>query len=329
MPLELIALVALALLYAYLNGVLDSSNLVSTVIKSRALSGRSALLLTAVAVFIGPFVIGGAVANTVGSLIDAEAVSLEILLAALISAIGWGVGAWALGIPSSSSHALVGGIIGATMAGASFDALNLNALGTVLIALFFSPAAGLLVGFLITRLVFFLSRNATPKINYFFKRAQVFTSLFLAFIYGANDAQKIMGVITLGLLTYGSIRSFHVPDWVVFVSALGIALGSGSGGYRLIHKMGGFFKIKPVDGFCAQLSADLIVLSASLLGGPVSTTQVVSTSIIGVGAAERINKVRWGVARDITTAWVLTIPATAVFAALIYWLIVSIQSMGG
>lgn len=321
MSANLIALVGLALIYVYLNGVHDSSNLVSTVISSRAMGGRSALMMTAAAVFIGPFLLGVAVANTIGAeMIDPNAISLEIVLAALTSAIVWGVATWILGIPSSSSHALVGGMVGAAWAGAGFASIQLGGLEKVLIALFISPLLGLVAGFVITRLVFFLAWNAHPRINYFFKRAQVATSLFLAIIYGANDAQKTMGIITLGLVTAGWLDTFQVPGWVTFVSALGIALGSATGGWSLIRTLGGgFYRIKPVDGFCAQLASDVVVLGASLVGGPVSTTQVVSTAIMGVGAAERVTKVRWGVARDITLAWVLTIPATALLAAGIYW----------
>lgn len=316
----LIMLVVLALLYVYLNGVHDSSNLVATMISSRAMGARTALLMTAIAVFVGPFLLGVAVANTIGQVIKPEAVQLEMILSALAAAIVWGGATWKIGIPSSSSHALIGGMLGAALAGAGPSAIQISGLQKVLAALFWSPFFGLVAGFVITRMVFFLARNATPRANTLFKLAQIPTSLTLAVSYGANDAQKTMGIITLGLMSAGVLDSFYVPQWVVFVSAAGIALGSATGGWSLIRTLGGkFFKIKPVDGFCAQAASDVVVLGASLAGGPVSTTQVVSTAIMGVGAAERISKVRWGVAKDITLAWLITIPGTAVLAALFYW----------
>lgn len=316
-----ILLVALALAYVYLNGVHDSSNMVATVISSRAMGSRAALLMTAAAVFAGPFLLGVGVANTIGSQVIApETVRLEIVLAALAGAIVWSGVTWVLGIPSSSSHALIGGMIGAALSGAGASSIQIIGLEKVLAALFLSPLAGLFAGFGITRAVFFLARHATPRANGFFKRAQIATSLILAVSYGANDAQKTMGIITLGLVGAGAIDSFGVPDWVKFISAAGLALGSATGGWRLIRTLGGrFFKIKPVDGFCTQAASAMVVFGVSLIGGPVSTTQVVSTAIMGVGAAERINKVRWGVAMDIALAWLVTIPGTAVLAAGFYW----------
>jgi PiT family inorganic phosphate transporter len=321
-PPNLIALIALALLFDFLNGVHDSSNLVATVISSRALPPRLALMLTAAAVFTGPFLLGVAVAETIGAqVVVSSAITLEVILAALCTAILWNLLTWFLGVPSSSSHALIGGLVGAAWMSAGLGAIQFGGVEKVLISLFLSPLLGLTIGFLTTRLVFFLARNATPGVNIFFKRAQVLTAMGLALSYGANDAQKTMGVITLGLVIHGALDAFRVPLWVILVSAGAIALGISTGGWRLIRTLGGrFYKIKPVDGFCTQAASAGVIFSASLLGGPVSSTQVVGAAILGVGAAERLNKVRWGVAGEIAVAWIITIPATALLSAALYWL---------
>ena len=319
----IIAVIILALIFDFLNGVHDSSNVVATMISSRALPPRVALSMTAVAEFLGPFIFGVAVANTIGNeVVDSEAISLEVLLAALISAILWNLFTWYMGFPSSSSHAMIGGLVGAVLMGAGWTAIKVEGLQKVLIVLFTSPIIGFVFGFIILRLIFILAWNATPRINGFFKKGQIFTGLSLALSHGANDAQKTMGIITLALLIGGVIDTFVVPQWVIFACASMIALGTSLGGWKLIRTLGGkIFKIRPVDGFSSQLASSTVILGASLIGGPVSTTQVVSSSIMGVGAGERVNKVRWGVAREIATAWLLTIPATALLAAGVYWII--------
>jgi PiT family inorganic phosphate transporter len=315
-----IILIVLALIFDFLNGFNDSSNIVATIIFSRALPPRTALILTAVAEFSGPFLFGVAVAKTIGAgIVPAESINVLMLIAAVFSAIIWDLFAWYFGIPSSSSHALIGGLVGAVGFGASFSVIQLSGLGQVLIALFASPILGLLVGYLMMKLILFLARKASMKINFFFKNAQIITGVGLALSHGANDAQKTMGIITLALLTAGKIDHFEVPLWVIALSAGAIALGTSIGGWRLIRTLGSkFYKIRPVHGFAAQISSAAVILSAALLGGPVSTTQVVSSSIMGVGSAERINKVRWGVAGNIATAWLLTIPVTGLLAGLIY-----------
>lgn len=319
----LITVIVLALAFDFLNGIHDSSNVVATMISSRALPPRVALSMTAVAEFLGPFIFGVAVANTIGNeIVDSEAISLEVLLAALISAILWNLFTWYMGFPSSSSHAMIGGLVGAVLIGAGWTAIKVEGLEKVLIVLFTSPIIGFVFGFIILRLIFLLAWNATPRINGFFKKGQIFTGLSLALSHGANDAQKTMGIITLALLIGGVIDTFIVPQWVIFACASMIALGTSLGGWKLIRTLGGkIFKIRPVDGFSSQLASSTVILGASLIGGPVSTTQVVSSSIMGVGAGERVNKVRWGVAREIATAWLLTIPATALIAAGVYWII--------
>jgi inorganic phosphate transporter, PiT family len=327
MSVILIVIIALALLFDFLNGIHDSSNVVATMISSRALPPRVALGMTALANFFGPFIFGVAVANTIGhEIVLAETINEEVLLAALISAIGWNLLTWYLGFPSSSSHALVGGFIGAVVIGAGWQAIKLEGMEKILIALFASPILGFLIGYVILRVTLMLSWNATPRINGFFRKSQILTALALALSHGTNDAQKTMGIITLALLTGGYISSFIVPVWVILACASMIAMGTAFGGWKLIRTLGGkFYKIRPVDGFAAQLASAAVILTASLVGGPVSTTQVVSSAIMGVGAGERANKVRWGVAQEIAMAWLLTIPATALAAAGIYALLVRLM----
>ena len=322
----IIAVIALALIFDFLNGIHDSSNVVATMISSRALSPRVALLMTAIAEFSGPLIFGVAVANTIGNqVVLAEAINTNVLLAALISAILWDILTWMLGFPSSSSHALVGGFVGAVVMGAGWQAIQLPGIEKILIALFISPVIGFIFGYIVLRLILLLSWKAKPGVNRLFKRSQIFTALALALSHGANDAQKTMGIITLALVTGGYLKVFSVPLWVILLCGGMIALGTSVGGWRLIRTLGGrFYKIRPVDGLASQLASAVVILGASLVGGPVSTTQVVSSAIMGVGAAERVNKVRWGVAQEIATAWLLTIPATALVAAGIYWVLAQV-----
>lgn len=318
-PWTILLLIGLALAFDFLNGFHDSSNIVATMIASRALTGRQALTITAIAEFIGPFLFGVAVATTLGhEVLNGEELRLSVVIAALVAAIGWNVFTWWLGIPSSSSHALVGGLIGAAIIQSGFGVVRVAGLTKVLIALAISPPIGFLAGFLVTRLVLFLGRAASPRINIFFKRGQILTAIFLALSHGTNDAQKTMGIITLGLVTGGIIPTFHVPLWVVAICAAAIAAGTATGGWRLIKTLGGkFYKIRPMHGFNTQVASAGVIIGAALLGGPVSTTQVVSSAIMGVGSAERFSKVRWGTAGQIALAWLITIPITAILAALV------------
>ena len=321
---QTIILIALALTFGYLNGFSDSSNIVATMISSRAMSPRMALGLIAVTETISPFIFGVAVAHSIGQgIVAPQAISPAVVLAALASAILWGLFTWFFGIPSSASHALVGGFLGAVASGPGIGSIDLSGIARVLIALFAAPFLGLVVGFLVTRLTYFLARRATPRINWFFRQAQFVTGISLGLSYGANDSQKTMGMIALALVATHVTEQFEVPLWVIGISALAIALGTTTGSWRLIRTLGGrFYKIRPLNGFCSQLATATIVLSSGLLGGPVSTTQVISSAILGVGSAERINKVRWGVAQNIAVAWVLTIPATALLSALVYEVVI-------
>ena len=323
MSLQLYIVIGLALVFDFLNGVHDSSNIVATMIASLAFRPQVALGLTAVAEFFGPFLFGVTVATTIGEEVaQANVLNLDVIVACLFGAITWNILTWLLGIPSSSSHALIGGMVGAVLAGAGLGALKFQGLEKVIIALVTSPLLGFVFGFLFTRIIYFLVRNASNEINKFFKRGQLVTALGMAFSHGTNDAQKTMGIITLSLLIGGYINDFKVPLWVVALSAGAIALGTALGGWKLIRTLGGkFYKIRPIHSFSTQLTSSFVILSASFLGLPVSTSQVVSSAIIGVGSSERFGKVRWSVAEEIVMAWIITIPASALISAGVYWII--------
>jgi PiT family inorganic phosphate transporter len=323
---ELIIVIALALLFDILTGMRDSSNVVATMISSRAFAPHTALGITAIAEFLGPFLFGVVVAKTIGDqVVQSSILTLDAIAACLVGAIMWNLITWFFGLPGSSSHALIGGMVGAVIAQAGITAIKVSGLYKVLIALIASPIIGFAFGFLITRLIYFLVQNATPRINEFFKRAQFLTALALASSHGANDSQKTMGIIALSLVIGGALPAFEVPLWVIAASAAGIAIGASFGGWRLIRTLGGrFYKIRPLHSFSTQLTSALVLLSASLYGVPVSISQVVSSAIIGVGASERFSKVRWSVAGDIVTSWVITIPASALLAAGMYWLIMQL-----
>ncbi len=319
LPWTVFLLIGLALLFDFLNGFNDSASIVATMIASRALSGRQALTITAIAEFIGPFLFGVAVATAIGhEVLNGEEIALSVVVAALMSAITWNIFTWWLGIPSSSSHALIGGLMGAAIIQGGVGVVKMSGLGKVLLALAISPILGLLAGYLMTKLVLFLTRASSPKVNSVFRHGQIVTAIALALSHGTNDAQKTMGLITLGLVTAGAIPTFEVPMWVVAICAAAIALGTATGGWRLIRTLGSkFYKIRPMHGFNAQVASAAVIISAALLGGPVSTTQVVSSAIMGVGSAERVSKVRWGTAGQIALAWLTTIPANAILAALL------------
>lgn len=322
MSQELLIVIVLALLFGLLNGARDASNIVATMISSRAFSPHIALGITAVAEFFGPFLFGVVVARTIGDqVVQSSALTLTALTACLLGAILWGLLTWFLGIPGSSSHALIGGMIGVVFVDAGLSAIKWVGLYKVLLALLASPLIGFAFGFLITRVIFFLVRNATPRVNTVFRNGQLFTALALALSHGTNDSQKVMGIITLSLVVDGVLPAFEVPFWVIVASAAGIAIGTGFGGWRLIRTLGGkFYKIRPVHSFSTQLTSAFVISSASLFGVPVSTSQVVSSAIIGVGASERFGKVRWGVVGDILTSWIITIPASALLAAGVFQL---------
>ena len=318
--IEGLLFVTIALVFGFFNGLHDSSNVVATVISTRALRPRRALWMAAIAEGAGPLVLGVAVAETIGGeVVAAEAVTLPVVYAALLAAIGWNVITLMLGIPSSTSHALIGGIMGSVWAAYGLGALQLAGLEKVLAALFFSPLIGLAGGYLIIKALLFLARPATPHINVWFKRGQILTATTLALSHGSNDGQKTIGIIALGLVATGDLESFTIPKWVILAGALAMGLGTFFGGWSLIRTLGAkFYRVRPIHGFAVQTAASTVILSAALLGGPVSTTHVVSSAIVGAGSAERLQKVRWGVFSNIVLSWILTIPAAGALGALLY-----------
>jgi PiT family inorganic phosphate transporter len=320
-------LIVASLIYGFLNGFHDSSNIVATVISSRAMRPRSALVLTALCEGIAPFMFGVAVANTVGKdLLDPEVISDYVILTAIGAAILWNLFTWFIGIPSSSSHALIGGLLGAAIAAAGLQVVRIGGLAKVLAALFLSPPLGLIFGYLLMQVTLLVFRNATPRINLAFKRLQILTAISLALSHGSNDSQKTMAILAMSLLISGQTPTFTVPLWVIAASAGMMGLGSLFGGWRLIRTLGGrIYKIRPVHAFTSQAASAGIVLGAALLGGPVSASQVVGTAIMGAGAAERVNKVRWQVAQDMLVTWIVTIPASALLAGILFWLVSTLR----
>jgi len=320
----LIAVLGLAVLFDYINGFHDTANAIATSVSTRALSPRLAIAMSATANFVGALT-GTAVAKTVGSgLIEQQFEGQVVIAAALTGAIVWNLLTWRLGIPSSSSHALIGGLLGAVAAAAGFGAWKIDGIvNKVLIPLVSSPIAGFLIGLGMMVLIFNLFKRVHPKkMNDRFRRLQVVSAGFMAFSHGSNDAQKTMGVMTLALLSAGIIDEFKVPLWVILIAASAMSLGTAAGGWRIIKTMGTkVVKLDPVHGFAAETTAASVIFGASLLGMPVSTTHVISSAIMGTGSSDRFNAIHWAVARNIGVAWVLTLPATAMTAALAYWIL--------
>lgn len=330
-----IIIVALALFFDFSNGFHDAANVVATIIVTRALSPIKALAMAAACEFIGPFLFGTAVAQTIGKNIidvtafDTSAIELSTILivAALVGAISWNIITWFFGLPSSSSHALIGGMIGAVLVAFGPDKILWKGVFYVFGSLVLSPLLGLIFGVLFIKSTLFFCKNSIPNASHFFNKTQILSSICLALSHGANDAQKSMGLITMALVMLGVFPSFQIPFWVIFSCASAIALGTASGGWRIIKTIGSkIFRLKSVHAFSAQTSSAAVILAAALVGGPVSTTHVVSSSIMGVGAGQRFKAVRWGVATDIAIAWFITIPASAAMAALVFFIMRTISA---
>jgi inorganic phosphate transporter, PiT family len=320
----LFAVLALAILFDYINGFHDTANAIATSVSTRALSPQWAIAMSATANFLGALT-GTEVAKTIGAgLIDQQFEGQLVVAAALLGAITWNLITWRLGIPSSSSHALIGGLLGAVAVAAGFGAWKLEGIrDKVLLPLVGSPIAGFVVGLILMVIIFNVFVRAHPKtMNDRFRRLQVLSAAYMAFSHGSNDAQKTMGVMTLALVTAGVIPEFRVPLWVIVIAASAISFGTAAGGWRIIKTMGTkVVKLDPVHGFAAETTAASIIFAASQLGMPVSTTHVISSAILGVGSSDRFNAVRWGVARRIGIAWVVTLPASGLTAALAYLLL--------
>jgi len=310
----------LAVTFDFINGFHDTANAIATVVATRVLTPRQAILMAASLNFAGALS-GTAVASTVGKgIIDPSAASQEVILAALVGAILWNLLTWHFGIPSSSSHALIGGLVGAALAFKGSGVLNRAGLETIVLTLLTSPLLGMAFGFLLmVLLLWVVFRQSSHTVNAHFRRLQLVSSAFMSFSHGSNDAQKTMGIITMSLFSYGLIDSFQVPTWVMVTAAAAMAAGTSVGGWRIIRTMGHkIIKLEPIHGFAAETAAATVIQLASHFGLPVSTTHVISGSIMGVGASKRLSAVRWGVAGDMFMAWVLTIPATATVSWLVF-----------
>lgn len=320
-----VLVVIAAVVFDYINGFHDAANAVATVVSTGVLPMRTAVLVAGVLNVVGALM-GTAVAKTIGGdLLDAAQVSQTLVLSALLGAIAWNLITWYFGIPSSSSHALIGGLVGAGIAKVGVAAIKPEGIIKVVKALILSPIIGFALGFVVMILVLWIVRRGRVSvINRSFRRLQLLSAGFMAVSHGSNDAQKSMGVITMALVAYGAASKnadgkFDVPLWVVLVCATAMGLGTAAGGVRIIKTMGAkIIDLKPIHGFCAETSAAATILGASFLGVPVSTTHVISSCIMGVGASQRVSAVRWGVTAKILWAWVLTIPMSALVAGLSY-----------
>ena len=316
-PIALIAVMVLAVAFDFSNGLNDAANAIATVVGTRVLSPTKAIIMSACLNVVGAFV-GTAVAKTVGAgIIKPEAFTdLYVLIAALAAATIWTLVTTRYGLPISASHALISSIVGAGIATAGTDALISSGLIKVLIALLVAPIAGYAIGFLVMVVILWLFRSSTPeKVHNIFGRLQILSAAFMAFSHGNNDAQKTMGIMTMALLITQRIQVFAVPWWVVLLAALAMGTGTAVGGWRVMKTLGmKIAKLRPVDGFAAESSAAMVITVASRFGLPLSTTHVISASITGVGSTKRLSAVRWGMARSILLAWVLTFPACGIAA---------------
>lgn len=306
-----------ALVFDFLNGFHDAANSIATVVGTRVLRPLQAVAMAAVANFAGPFLFGVAVATTIGKgIIDPNFVTLDIIIGALAGAIIWDTITWLLGLPTSSSHALIGGIIGAGIAGAGTQSIIFGGLQKVITGIVVSPVVGLAVAFsLATLLITIFAKRRPSSVNSVFGRLQLISSAYFSLTHGANDGQKTMGVIALILLTQGVITKFEVPYYVIIMAALAISIGTFFGGWRIVKTMAvKITQLKPYQGFAAETGGATILAVLAWLGIPASTTHAISGAIMGAGAVKRVSAVRWGVGRRIVWAWIITIPASAAIA---------------
>ncbi|MUP48706.1 anion permease [Veillonellaceae bacterium M2-8] len=317
-------IVLLAVLFDYINGFHDTANAIATSVSTRAISPRNAIFMAAILNFTGAMVSTGVAKTIGGDLVSQPSeISLEVIVAALIGAIIWNIVTWYFCIPSSSSHSLIGGVIGAVCISVGPMALDSDGIGKIILSLVLSPVIALAIGYLVMIAILWIVRNRSPLLlNRQFRKMQLLSASLMAFSHGANDAQKAMGIIALALVTGGYLEAMEIPIWVKLACATSMALGTSVGGWRIISTMGTkIFKMESINGFAADLNSALVIFGATFLHLPVSTTHVVSGSIMGVGSAKRVRAVHWGVARSMLIAWVVTIPISAAISAGIYWLL--------
>lgn len=318
-------IIIFTIVFDFINGFHDTATAVATSITTRALTPKNAIIICCIFNFIGAFT-GTAVAKTVGdNIVSHTLIPQWVIMCVLITSIIWNILTWYFAIPSSSSHALIGALVGAGIAyNNSFNVVNwYNLFHSVVLWLFLSPVIGFIVGYILMNLLNILLKPFRRSIiNKIFLKLQILAGAFMAFNHGSNDAQKSMGIITMSLLSGGLISTFAVPTWVIFICAVSMALGTSVGGKKIIKTMGsGMTKLTPVNGFAAQTGAACVILTATLFKAPVSTTHIITTTIMGIGASKRLKNVKWGIAHDIIWAWVLTIPVTALISCIIIYAI--------
>ncbi|MBX7227507.1 MAG: inorganic phosphate transporter [Chitinophagales bacterium] len=328
--------VILVIIFDFTNGFHDASNIIATVIASRALSPAKAVVIVAFFHFIGPILGGTAVANTIGKFVEIADIpkidAVSIILSALVGVIVWNLGTWWLGMPSSSSHALMGGVCGVVMVAVGIDHVvwgftaltkgEITGVAKVLLSLLISPILGFSLGYIIQKIVALKLRSAKHEINKPIKNIQLLSVAGLSFSHGANDAQKSMGILTLTLVLGGYIPSFAVPFWVILTCAGAMTLGVLFGGWKIVRTLGfAIYKIRPIHALNSQIASALVIFGASHFGAPVSTTHIVTTSIMGVGAAEHVKRVKWTKAKSIAYTWLFTIPGAAAVSILVYAII--------
>ncbi|HAM39037.1 MAG: hypothetical protein A2474_01455 [Elusimicrobia bacterium RIFOXYC2_FULL_34_12] len=328
-----IIIIILALFFDFTNGFHDSANIVAMVITTRALSPEAALIIAAISEFVGAYFLGTAVAETIGKdivdprLLQTGISGATVIIAALIGAISWNIITWYFGLPSSSSHALIGGLIGAFILSWGLEPINWSRVLNIILIMIASPFVGLFITYIFTRITLIFSQWASPKANKVFLKLEILSSITQALAHGTNDAQKTMGVITFALIILGLYKipanqTLLIPHWVIVSCALSISIGMGIGGWRIIKTLGGkLYKIRPVHGFASQTTASLIIYLTAVFGYPISTTQVISSSVMGAGAAFRPKMIRWKVAQDMAVAWLITIPASGIIAGISFYIL--------
>lgn len=320
-----ILIVAFAVIFDFINGFHDTANAIATSVSTKALKPRHAIILAAVMNFVGAMTFTGVAQTITKDIVDPFTLEngSAVILAALIAAIAWNLITWYFGIPSSSSHALIGGIAGAAIAAAGFSSLNYGGFSTIIKALLISPVLAFIVGFIVYGIVKLLFRNKNlTKTNRNFRRVQILTAALQSYSHGTNDAQKAMGIITMALIVNGYQSGDEIQRWVQFICALAMGLGTAMGGWRIIKTVGGkIMKIRPASGVSADLTGAAIIIGATFIHLPVSTTHVISSSILGVGASHRIKGVRWGTGQRMLITWVITMPISGTLAALSYYIL--------
>ncbi len=321
----LLCVIVLSIIFDFINGFHDTANAIATSVSTRVLSPKAAVSMAAILNMVGALS-GTAVAKTVGAgLVEASCITQVTIVSALIAAIMWDIITWYLGLPTSSSHAILSGVVGAGIATAGMNVVIQKGVYKVLMGLIFSPLIGFILGFFLMLFLVWLFRRSAPSlVSNLFSRLQILSAAYMAFSHGSNDAQKTMGIITMALVTYYKLPEFHVPLWVILVCATAMALGTAAGGWRIIKTLGmRLVHLKPIHGFAAETSAATVIEIASRIGLPLSTTHVISSTIMGVGASKRLSAVKWGIGGNIIIAWILTLPACSLLA----WVICKVLNL--